>query len=485
MISTSPRRSLDAARHAHAPSIGSAAAPGTGAASDHAAAQPESVLATYFRCPEDVVPLGVPADLSATEGYFTFGGVVAYGRCRGGLPGRHVRASLPDLSGCVTRDGDRVELPFVLDEIVTNLREERYAQAVRGYFGAASVIRSGYYALRPWLKVPVRRHLQRFRLSGWSRITFPAWPVDTSIEQLMKAALKSVLERGITERIPFIWFWPEGASACAIMTHDVEGSAGLGFCPELMNLDEAFSIPAAYQVVPAGPAAGARAVLEHLRARGFEVNVHDLTHDGSLFADKHAFPHKAARINGYAAQFGASGFRSGSMYREQSWFDAFDFSYDMSVPNVAHLEPQRGGCCTVMPYFVGRMLELPLTTTQDYSLFHILGDYSTALWREQIDLILQSNGLISFIAHPDYLVEPRARGVYVELLGHLCELRRTKNVWIALPGDVDCWWRSRRAMRLVRYGSGWRIVGPDSNRAQLAFASLRDGRVVFTRDGGQ
>ena len=66
------------------------------------------------------------------------------------------------------------------------------------------------------------------------------------------------------------------------------------------------------------------------------------------------------------------------MYREQQWFDAFDFSYDMSVPNVAHLEPQRGGCCTVMPYFVGDLLELPLTTVQDYSLFHILNDYSTA-----------------------------------------------------------------------------------------------------------
>ena len=100
------------------------------------------------------------------------------------------------------------------------------------------------------------------------------------------------------------------------------------------------------------------------------------------------------------------------MYREQQWFEAFEFSYDMSVPNVAHLEPQRGGCCTVMPYFVGNLLELPLTTTQDYSLFHILGSYSTALWRQQIELIMARNGLVSFIAHPDYLCDDRAKGVY-------------------------------------------------------------------------
>ena len=30
-----------------------------------------------------------------------------------------------------------------------------------------------------------------------------------------------------------------------------------------------------------------------------------------------------------------------------------DFSFDMSIPNVAHLDPQRGGCCTIMPYFIG------------------------------------------------------------------------------------------------------------------------------------
>ncbi len=94
--------------------------------------------------------------------------------------------------------------------------------------------------------------------------------------------------------------------------------------------------------------------------RGFEVNLHDLNHDGRLFADKDAFLRHARRINDYAREFGCEGFRSGAMYREQGWFGAFEFSYDMSVPNAAHLEPQRGGCCTVMPYFVGNILELPL-----------------------------------------------------------------------------------------------------------------------------
>ena len=155
----------------------------------------------------------------------------------------------------------------------------------------------------------------------------------------------------------------------------------------------------------------------------------------------------------------------------------------MSVPNAAHLEPQRGGCCTVMPYFVGDILELPLTTTQDYSLFHILGDYSTALWKAQTELILSKNGLISFITHPDYLSEQRALAVYTELLAHLAQLRdRTQRLGgpagrgrplVAQPQPDDA--GARR--RLVAHrGAG--------QRARAAWRTPRstDDRVVYTLD---
>jgi hypothetical protein len=152
----------------------------------------------------------------------------------------------------------------------------------------------------------------------------------------------------------------------------------------------------------------------------------------------------------------------------------------MSVPNTAHLEPQQGGCCTVMPYFIGSILELPLTTVQDYSLFHILGDYSINLWKQQTEMILQKNGLISFVTHPDYLIERRAQNVYRNLLAFLARLRAERKLWVALPGDVDRWWRSRSSMSLVPAGDTWRIEGPDKQRARLAYASLQGDRVIYT-----
>jgi hypothetical protein len=132
-----------------------------------------------------------------------------------------------------------------------------------------------------------------------------------------------------------------------------------------------------------------------------------------------------------------------------------------------------------MPYFVGNMVELPLTTSQDYSMFHIIGDYSINLWKKQTEEILSRNGLISFLTHPDYLIEKRARAVYVELLAYLTSLRDTRDVWVTLPAEVDRWWRSRNSMSLVPDGESWRITGPDSHRARVAYAVLENDDLVY------
>jgi hypothetical protein len=168
------------------------------------------------------------------------------------------------------------------------------------------------------------------------------------------------------------------------------------------------------------------------------------------------------------------------LYRKQVWHDALKVSYDMSVPNVAHLDPQRGGCCTVMPYFLGEILELPVTTTSDYTLFHILHDYSIDLWKKHIEIIMEMHGLISFIVHPDYTVKPQQRCIYEALLGYLSCLEEEKNIWITTPGEANRWWRQRAELRSVENLEGWQIVGPGKERARIAWASEEGGRLVFT-----
>jgi len=263
------------------------------------------------------------------------------------------------------------------------------------------------------------------------------------------------------------------------MTHDVEEAAGIDLCSKLMDMNESFGIPASFQIVPEKRYSVSQEFLENVRSRGFEVNVHDLDHDGRLYWDHEEFKRRAAKINRYGREYGAVGFRAGILYRNQEWFDSLEFEYEMSVPNVARLDPQRGGCCTVMPYFVGKILELPVTTTQDYSLFHVLNTYGLDLWERQIKLILEKHGLINIIVHPDYLTGPREREMYKDLLGLYTRLRREQNVWIPLPREANTWWRQRSQMRLVRKGGEWQIEGPNKERAVIAFASLENNSLTY------
>ncbi|HEY2472014.1 MAG TPA: hypothetical protein VGI45_29785 [Terracidiphilus sp.] len=225
--------------------------------------------------------------------------------------------------------------------------------------------------------------------------------------------------------------------------------------------------------------------LEVIRRRGHEVVIHDLNHDGHLYKDREQFVRRAAKINSYGKQYKAEGFRAAVLYRKQLWYDELKFAYDMSVPNVAHLDPQRGGCCTVMPYFIGEILEIPVTAIQDYTLFNILDEYSTRIWKEQTARIAEKHGLMSFIIHPDYVMKQNERAIYCELLQHLVDLRDNQSVWLTTPGEVNRWWRQRAAMRVVSGPNGWEIENSGNSGARLAYARLDGDRLVYEIEGEQ
>ena len=100
------------------------------------------------------------------------------------------------------------------------------------------------------LPVSIRRQFQKLYLRGWENIPFPRWPVDSSVEGLMRQLMLLSIRSTVSIIYPFIWFWPEGAPSCAIMTHDVETAAGRDFCQTLMDIDDSVGIKASFQVIP-------------------------------------------------------------------------------------------------------------------------------------------------------------------------------------------------------------------------------------------
>lgn len=461
----------------------------TGSDAPDPARDAAQLVVDEYRCPEEVVNFAASGHLSSESGYFRFGtDIICYGQCSSGTPMRNVGDLLHDSLDRVGTNGSSVILPFDPLQVVNNLRRERYATngagAARAVTGQGAV-RDLYYQVRPLMPVPVRKHFQKFYFRNWDKVPFPIWPVDRTVEKIFEQLLVLLMKSQKLQRIPFIWFWPEGAKSCSIMTHDVETSRGAEFCQRLMDLDDSFGIKSSFQVVPEKRYPVPYSFLEDIRRRGFEVNVQDLNHDGLLFSDWERFLHRAARINSYAKEYRALGFRGAVLYRNPDWYDALEFSYDMSIPNVAHLDPQRGGCCTVLPFFIGKMVELPVTTTQDYTLFQIFDDYSIRLWEKQIALIREKHGLISFIVHPDYIIAERPRRVYTDLLRRLCELRAQGETWLALPREVADWWRIRSRLTVVKDGDSWLIKGDGSERARIAYAVLQGDHLSYEVEAGR
>ena len=436
----------------------------------------ESYLSNYFRCPEETVRIVCDGPLSSESGYFRIGvDSTLFGRLSGNVASRTAEAR--DAAEKISVEEAVIHLPFDLSEVVDNLHREAYAGEWRN--GAVSMLSKPYYFVRPLLPVGARRHLQKFYLRGWDKLPFPHWPVDFSVDNLFERLMLLALQATGMERIPFIWFWPEGYKGCVLMTHDVETEIGRDFCTTLMDIDDSYGIKASFQVIPEERYSVNPDFLETIRQRGHEFAIHDLNHDGHLYKSKDQFVERAAKINAYGKQYRTDGFRAGVLYRKQVWYDELQFAYDMSVPNVAHLDPQRGGCCTVMPYFIGKILEIPVTTIQDYTLFNILGDFSTRIWREQTRMICEKSGLMSFIIHPDYVIENHERAVYEELLQHIASLRESKSVWVSTPSQVNRWWRERAQMKIVRGPKGWAIENAGNSGARIAYARRDGDRVVY------
>src|SRR5208282_2340854 len=169
----------------------------------------------------------------------------------------------------VTIDGSTVRLGFDLTQVVDSLRYELYSD--EGSSQGETLLARAYYSVRPLLSVAVRKHIQKWHFRGWDRLTFPQWPVDTTVENIFEQIMLLSLKAQSLDQIPFIWFWPEGASSCAIMTHDVETAKGVRICPYLMDMEDSFGFKASFQIVPEDRYEVTDDLLDSIRRRGFEV----------------------------------------------------------------------------------------------------------------------------------------------------------------------------------------------------------------------
>lgn len=356
--------------------------------------------------------------------------------------GDALRFMLPDgatVRAIVDEEIKSVSLPFSLREAYDNfISEAWHAATPTSQFSPWTL--NAFYRVKPL--VPRRFQLAARRaLVRWQRTReFPAWPFDESIVRLLGLYVyASLVVNGLSE-LPFRWFWPHGHTAALTLSHDVESREGLRFAVDLADLEQelgfrsSFNLGAWYDVD--------EGIVRELSDRGFEIGLHGVRHDRSLFRSRADFDAQRIVLARAAAKFQAEGFRSPSTYRVFDWIAELPIAYDGSVPHSDPFEPQPGGCCSIWPFFIGPVVELPYTLPQDHTLFTLLRAGSVDLWLEQAERIERHHGLIHCVSHPGrgYLGDKEKRALYAEFLRAMAD--RT-GVWHALPRDVARWWRLR------------------------------------------
>lgn len=299
-----------------------------------------------------------------------------------------------------------------------------------------------YYALKPLLPARLLLALRRRYAARQARVAFPAWPIEPVLVERDERELRARLLDSHNGALPVLANWPDGHRYAVVLTHDVEGPSGIANIERVLEVERrhgflsSWNFVAEWYDIPVG-------TFERIEHAGGEIGLHGIKHDGKLFASRARFDADLPKIAAYGEWWGTAGFRSPATGRNAAWMHELPCLYDSSFPDSDPFEPQPGGCCSILPFHFGDVVELPITLPQDHTLFEILRDLSIERWVEKSEWLIASHGLINLITHPDYLVADERLALYDSFLAWL---RSRQNGWHALPRDVAKWWNERASL---------------------------------------
>ena len=288
-----------------------------------------------------------------------------------------------------------------------------------------------YYCIKPLVPVALRLAIRRLISQRQLPLVQNVWPIAPG-----------------SERPPENWRgWPQEKKFALVLTHDVEGEAGLRKCRQLMAVEKSLGFRSSFNFIPEGGYRVAPGLRAELAAEGFEVGVHDLKHDGRLYRNREQFRQNAEHINRYLKDWNASGFRSGFMLHNLSWLHDLKIQYDASTFDTDPFEPQPDSRNTIFPFWVSNgndgYAELPYTLPQDSTLFLLLQEADPKIWIQKLDWIARHGGMALLNVHPDYIHFPGDRPAprtfpvehYINFLKHV-RAHHAESFWHPLPRDM-------------------------------------------------
>lgn len=310
-----------------------------------------------------------------------------------------------------------------------------------------------YYLIKPFLPGRIRLALRRLRAKPIFNRCGNVWPILPG-----------------SGEAPAGWpGWPGGKQFPVLLTHDVEGTRGLNRCRKLAEIETEYGFRSSFNFIPQGEYEVPTELISWLQKNGFEIGVHDLRHDGTLFQSRADFKRDSAAINKQLKTWDAVGFRAGFMLHKLDWLHDLEIAYDSSTFDVDPFEPQPDGAQTIFPFWVPKpdqeadafpskppvesrgYIELPYTLVQDYNLFIVLGQKNIDVWKKKLRWLVEKGGMAMLDTHPDYMAMPGDPAspyefpiqYYRDFLEHI-RTEYAGRYWATLPREVAAYCRPFR-----------------------------------------
>ena len=217
-----------------------------------------------------------------------------------------------------------------------------------------------YQRVPEWARTIAARSVGALGRRRLGRPSFPAWPLDVSVDILTDASSSASTGRA-------------NSLTPVLLTHDLDSAEGLSNLVRwFLPLEEAVGAHSTSYVVPKKFPLD-YGLLDEVAGRGHELGIHGYDHSNTTsFAGDEE---RARRIRDGVKmldRYKVDGYRAPSLLRTRPLLESLagTYTYDSSIPTSGGIFPSpHNGCGTVRPYrCVGELAEIPITLPRDGSM---------------------------------------------------------------------------------------------------------------------
>ncbi|MBU2637740.1 MAG: hypothetical protein KJ955_02105 [Nanoarchaeota archaeon] len=330
------------------------------------------------------------------------------------------------------------------DGIINALLDEEYYPKKRPSYS---------YFPFPYTKIPVFARLFLFKvlLKFKKDPGFPAWPVEKSVEAI-RHLFMGALSHAYGKPADYIGFWPKGQEFALLLTHDCDSETAFKWVEYIREMEKNYGFRSSWNIVPKKYYIDFQK-LRYLKKEGCEIGIHDYDHTGSLpYLGREEIAKRISESKKLLSEFNPQGFRSALLNRNAEFLSVLAESmlYDSSIPDTDIYSPVyfRNGACTIYPFFIKSMVELPLSMQQDFRLkrMGMKPKQIAEAWKLKLDFIARVGGLATLNVHPDDFISGSEKylNAYEDFMKYASKL----NPWNEIPANAALWWKERDSAAL-------------------------------------